>query len=258
MCLVLFSYKSHPDYPLILASNRDEFFERPAAPATFWKGAPDLLAGRDLKSCGTWLGITKTGKIATVTNFRDPRAVRDDATSRGELVINFLRSQDDPTEYIRKVNQKADEYNGFNFIFGYMSDLYYFSNRGGIFQKISPGLYGLSNHLLDTPWPKVELGKTRLGNLISGNHNFSPDAIFGILADTSHPDDGLLPDTGVGLEWERILSPVFVESPFYGTQFSTVVLVDKNHNVTFIERVFNSKPDQYEERKFEFRIKGLS
>ena len=147
MCLVLFSYKSHPDYPLILASNRDEFYERPAAPATFWKDAPDLLAGRDLKSCGTWLGITKTGKIAIVTNFRDPYAVKDDATSRGELVINSLRSRDDPTEYIRKVNQKADEYNGFNLLFGYMSDLYYFSNRGGTLQKISPGLYGLINHL---------------------------------------------------------------------------------------------------------------
>jgi len=256
MCLILFSYKSHPEYPLILASNRDEFYERPSSPAAFWEEAPDMLAGRDLKECGTWLGMTKSGKIATITNFREPHAVKDDAPSRGELLINYLRNQDEPTAYIRKISKNIHRYNGFNLIFGYFSDLYYFSNRVAGVQKISPGLHGLSNHLLDTPWPKVKLGREKLNNLISGNNNFSIEDVFDILADTSHPDDTLLPDTGVGIERERLLSPMFVRSSDYGTRSSTVILVDKNYHVTFVEKIFNGTPDQYEKKRFEFTIEN--
>jgi len=258
MCLILFSYQLHSEYPLILASNRDEFYDRPTAPAAFWEDAPGILAGRDLKECGTWLGTTKSGRIATLTNYRDPFSIKDDAPSREELVSHFLLSQEEPKEYVQGMQQRAEEYNGFNLIFGYVSNLYYFSNRGGTVQQLVPGLYGLSNRLLDTPWTKVEWGKKKLAALVLENKSFSPGDIFHILADRSRPEDALLPDTGVGLKWERILSSIFVESPVYGTQFSTVILVDKNHNVTFTERVFNFKPDQYEERKFEFRIKGLS
>jgi uncharacterized protein with NRDE domain len=256
MCLILFSYKSHPEYPLIIASNRDESYERPASPAAFWKETPDMLAGRDLKECGTWLGMTKSGRIATITNFREPHAVKDDAPSRGELLINYLRSRDNPTHYIQKISKKAHMYNGFNLVFGYLSDLYYFSNRGADVQKVSPGLHGLSNHLLDTPWPKVKLGMGKLDDLISGNNNFTLEAVFNILADISRPDDTFLPDTGVGIERERMLSPIFVRSPDYGTRSSTVILVDKNYHVTFVEKIFNGTPDQYEEKKFEFTIES--
>ncbi|MBT8490747.1 MAG: NRDE family protein, partial [Deltaproteobacteria bacterium] len=198
MCLILFSYQLHSEYPLILASNRDEFYDRPTAPAAFWEDAPEILAGRDLKECGTWLGITKSGRIATLTNYRDPFSIKDDAPSRGELVSNFHLSHEGPTEYVQRLQQRADEYNGFNLIFGYVSDLYYFSNRGGMAQQLVPGLYGLSNHLLDTPWTKVEWGKKRLADLVSENKSFSPGDIFHILADRSRPEDILLPDTGVG------------------------------------------------------------
>ena len=254
MCLILFSYQLHSEYPLILASNRDEFYDRPTAPAAFWEDEPEILAGRDLKECGTWLGMTESGRIAMLTNYRDPLSIKDDAPSRGELVSNFLLSHEEPTAYVQRVQQRAEEYNGFNLIFGYVSDLYYFSNREGIVQQLVPGLYGLSNHLLDTPWTKVEWGKKRLADLVSENKSFSPGDIFNILADRSRPEDVLLPDTGVGLTWERILAPMFVQSPIYGTRYSTVVLVDRHHNVTFIERVFHSGPDRFNERKFEFTI----
>lgn len=256
MCTILFSYKTNTAYPLILASNRDEFYDRPTAPAGFWEDEPQLLAGRDLKECGTWLGITKSGKIATLTNFRDPRSVRDDAPTRGKLINDFLLNNDAPEEYLQRVKEKAHVYNGFNLIFGYIFDLYYFSNKGGLFQKLSPGLYGLSNALLDTPWPKVERGKTMLGRLVTGKDSVDPEDIFSILADTFLPADDLLPHTGVGLKWERILAPLFVQSPVYGTRFSTVVLVDRNYWVTFIERSFQAGPEKYETRKFEFKLEG--
>jgi len=258
MCIILFSYKEHHDFPLILASNRDEFFERPADPASFWEEAPELLAGRDLKECGTWLGVTTTGRIATITNYRAPFTIKDDAPSRGLLVSDYLRSKQGPREYMQTIRGNADRYNGFNFLFGAVGDLYYFSNRENILQEITPGLYGLSNHLLDTPWPKVELGRERLRLLISGSGEITPEAIFNILADTTRPPDDRLPDTGVGIEWERILSPIFVESPVYGTRYSTVIMMDNSHTVTFVERAFHSRPDKYESRRFSFTVESAS
>lgn len=255
MCTVLFSFKAHPEYPLVLASNRDEFYDRPTTPADFWDECPDLIAGRDLKECGTWLGITKTGRIATLTNFRAPASMRDDAPTRGKLVSNFLLSGKDPNTYFDDMRFKAHEYNGFNLLFGYVSELYYFSNKDhGSCQKVKPGLYGLSNHLLDTPWPKVERGKKLLSDAISRGKPVTSESIFNVLADTYQPDDGLLPDTGVGLKWERILAPIFVQSPVYGTQFSTVIMVDKKNRVSFTERAFHSRSDQYTERTFEFTL----
>ncbi|HEU20415.1 MAG TPA: NRDE family protein [Deltaproteobacteria bacterium] len=255
MCTVLFSFKSHPEYPLILASNRDEFHDRPTMPAAFWDERFDLLAGRDLKACGTWLGITKTGRFATLTNFRAPASMRDDAPTRGKLVSNFLLSEKSPETYFHDMRFNAHEYNGFNLLFGYVSELYYFSNKDhGFCRKVAPGLYGLSNHLFDTPWPKVERGKKLLSDVMSGGKSITAEMIFGVLADTYQPDDSLLPDTGVGPKWERILAPIFVQSPAYGTQFSTVIMVDTKNRVSFTERAFQSRPDQYTERTFEFSI----
>jgi uncharacterized protein with NRDE domain len=255
MCTVLFSFKNHPDYPLILASNRDEFYDRPTAPAAFWDEAPDLLAGRDLKACGTWLGITKTGRFAVLTNFRAPASMRDDAPTRGKLVSNYLTKGRGPKTYFDDMRFNAHEYNGFNLIFGYVSKLYYFSNIDhGFCRNIAPGLYGLSNHLLDTPWPKVERGKQLLGNAITRGEQVTPEHLFDVLADTYQPDDSLLPDTGVGMKWERILAPIFVQNPVYGTRFSTVVMVDNENRVSFTERAFQSGPRHYTEQRFEFTL----
>lgn len=254
MCLILFSYKSHPIYPLILAANRDEFYERPTAQASFRKEPPDMLAGRDLKKGGTWLGMTKTGRIAAITNFRDLQNLKDGAPSRGGLVSEFLRGNEDPVEYIQNIRQISNSYNGFNLILGNRSGLFYFSNEGDLFREISPGIHGLSNHLLGTPWPKVERGRGLLDSLISKTGNPPPDEIFHILADTSKPDDRHLPDTGIGLEWERLLSSIFIESEIYGTRSSTIILVDRENNVTFIERSFTAGPGEYKTVEFRFRI----
>ncbi len=255
MCLILFSYKSHPVYPLILAANRDEFYERPTAQASFREENPDMLAGRDLKDGGTWLGITKTGRMAAITNFRDIRNLKNDAPSRGNLVSGFLRGNEDPVEYIQRIRRVSDRYNGFNLILGDRSGLFYFSNAGDVFHEISPGVHGLSNHLLDTPWPKVEQGKKLLDSLISKTGGPPPDEIFHILADTSRPDDRHLPDTGIGLEWERLLSSIFIQSEIYGTRSSSVIFVDRENGVTFIERTFISGPGEHKTAEFGFRMK---
>jgi uncharacterized protein with NRDE domain len=253
MCLILLSFKTHSRYPLVLAANRDEFYERPSAPVTFWDDAPDVLAGRDMKDGGTWLGITKRGRIAAVTNYRDPISFKDDAPSRGWLVRDFLHGQEDPAVYLERVAARADQYNGFSMILGEVSQLYYFSNRGRIFE-LSPGLYGLSNHLLDTPWPKVERGKTTLASLIDRKEKPYREGIFNILSDQSRSDDDRLPDTGVGLEWERILSAIFIKSPVFGTRSSTVLMINRKDHVVFTERVFNAHPDPWMTATFEFRI----
>ncbi|MBN2398297.1 MAG: NRDE family protein [Deltaproteobacteria bacterium] len=253
MCLILFSYRHHPAYPLVLAANRDEFYERPTAPASFWDDHPHILAGRDLKDGGTWLGITRSGRMAAITNYRDPRTLRDNAPSRGGLVSGFLRGDVSPGEYIDAIHPHADRYNGFNLLLGDGTGLFHFSNKTGALSEISPGTHGLSNHLLDTPWPKVERGKSHLDGVLSGRDP-SPGEIFDILGDTTHPDDRDLPDTGVGLEWERVLSSVFIRSDIYGTRSSTVILVDQEGTVRFIERSFTSGLAPFETAQFELRI----
>lgn len=253
MCLILLSYRMHDRYPFILAANRDEFYERPSAPVSLWDDAPGVIAGKDLKSGGTWLGISKKGRLAAVTNYRDPASFRGDAPSRGWLVRDFLCSRDEPLSYVEGIAAKKDRYNGFSLILGDLSHLFYFSNRGNM-RELSPGLYALSNRLLDTPWPKTERGKKALKSLLSKTRNPLPEDIFGILSDRSKPDDIELPDTGIGLEWERILSPIFITSPKYGTRSSSVIMIDKRNRVMFIERAFDAYPDPWMETKFEFRI----
>lgn len=257
MCLILFAYRSHPLYPLIFAANRDEFYERPSAPAEFWDESPDLLAGRDLQGGGTWLGITKSGRIAAVTNFRDPLSHKGNAPSRGLLVSDFLRGDEGPKEFIGRIRPAAERYNGFNIIAGDLFRLCCFSNRDDIIREIEPGIHGLSNHLLDTPWPKIERGKEMLSTLLSENKNPSAGAIFDILADTARPDDNSLPETGVGLELERVLSPLFITSPGYGTRSSTVIFIDRNNMVRFTERTFNPGTAGHETQTFELNSERI-
>jgi uncharacterized protein with NRDE domain len=255
MCLILLSYKKHVRYPLVFASNRDEFYERPSAPVAFWDDAPDVLAGRDMKDGGTWMGITRKGRIAALTNYRDPMSVRNDAPSRGWLVRDFLCGEQDPESYLEGVAAKADQYNAFSLIVGDLSRLLYFSNRGpGHSIELPPGLYGLSNHLLNTPWTKVEWGKTALSSLLDREEKPDTEDIFKILMDQSRPDDSQLPDTGAGLEWERIVSPIFITSPVYGTRSSLILMIDRRGHAQLIERNYNSHPEPWMTTKYEFRI----
>jgi uncharacterized protein with NRDE domain len=253
MCLILLGWKIREDYPLILAANRDEFYERPTAPATFWEEAPDILGGRDLKAGGTWLGITRQGRLAALTNYRDPAAHNTGAPSRGELVSDYLRGRRDSEAYLNALVPRADLYNGFSLVLGDLSSLYFFSNRDGQF-PLAPGIHGMSNRLLDTPWPKVARGKRALATLLEKGGDPSPEALLDLLADRSRPPDDQLPDTGVGLEWERVLAPLFIESPLYGTRSSTVLIVERTGRVTFVERVFGGGDDPWMTARFEFRV----
>lgn len=242
MCLLLFAWKMRDDYPLIFAANRDEFYERPSASAHFWDDNPDILAGRDLKEGGAWLGMTKTGRIAALTNYRDPKSFRAGAPSRGELVSGYLKGTDDAKSYLTALERNAYRYNGFNLVVGDRFDLYYFSNRAAV-KKLNAGIYGLSNSLLDVSWPKVQRGKEKFTPIISAKGKPSTERLFRLLDDRVVFSDDLLPDTGVGPEYERMLSPLFIQSAdyAYGTRFSTVIIVDQKGKTTFSERVFDAR-----------------
>jgi len=256
MCLLLLAIKSHPVYKLIIAANRDEYYDRPSVPASFWDDRPDLLAGRDLRAGGTWFGITKKGRIAAVTNYRDPASLKSHAPSRGALVSDFLEGEEGPEAYLARINLKAGDYNGFNLIVGNKDQIYWYSNRGNGTRYFLPGIYGVSNHLLDTSWPKVSRGKAVLEEILSDQTVPSPAAFFEMLLDRSIPCDDSLPDTGVGLEWERILSSIFIASPNYGTRSSTLLLIDQNDHVTFMERAHTSDPDHNKDVVFKFLIEN--
>lgn len=242
----------HPQYRLVLAANRDEFYERPSLPAGFWEEDDNILAGRDLQAGGTWLGITKTGRFAAITNYREPDAFKPNAPSRGKLISGFLQESSTPCDYLREVAVRSSSYNGFNILAGDAETLCYFSNRDGGVKELAPGMYGLSNHLLDTPWPKVDLGKKLLGSVLDGE--IVPEKVFRVLRDRTQPGDSELPRTGLTLEWERVLSSIFITSQIYGTRSSTLITIDYQGNVNFMEHVFNNHPEPQHVKKFNFRI----
>jgi uncharacterized protein with NRDE domain len=236
MCLLFFSYRATPGYRLVVAANRDEFLARPTAPLNFVDTEKTLLAGRDLQGGGTWLGITAGLKFAAITNFRDPAANRADAPSRGEILMDYLHGHTAAGPYLQALAARASRYNGFNLILGDAADLFYFSNIKGVARKLSPGFYGLSNHLLDTAWPKVVRGKELLRPHMVETSEIDPLRLLELLRDNSSPPDDMLPDTGVGLEWERLLGPIFINSPTYGTRSSAVITVTDGGAVSFTEK----------------------
>jgi uncharacterized protein with NRDE domain len=251
MCLILLAYNVHPSYRLILAANRDEFYERPSAPADFWKNQQNVLAGRDLKAGGTWLGITKEGKFAAITNYRDPSAFKSNAPSRGRLVSRYLIGKQNAVKYLENISSQAGKYNSFNLLIGDDNDLCVFSSRGET-KKLKTGIYGLSNHLLNSPWPKVSRGKRLLKTALDKRGSDLEEALFALLADRRVASDSKLPSTGVGLEWERILSPMFITSPVYGTRSSTILFIGKNRRVRFVEKVFDGQKEPWIESSFSF------
>ena len=238
MCLILAALDSHPDYALIVAANRDEFYDRPTAPAAFWADHPSVLAGRDLEAGGTWLGIDRRGRFAAVTNYRQGEREATAPRSRGLLVSEYLAGDQDAPGHVARVKRDAARYNGFNLLAGNARGLVYFSNREGTARTLGPGIYGLSNHLLDTDWPKVTASKTALGALLRGDGASLMQGLFALLADPRQAADEHLPETGIGLEWERLLSAAFIATKDYGTRSSSVVLVGRDGNVVFVERSF--------------------
>jgi uncharacterized protein with NRDE domain len=242
MCLILVAVDAHPKYGLVIAANRDEFYDRPTEPAAFWPGAPGLLAGRDLREGGTWIGITRTGRISAVTNYRDPVSMKPGSPSRGKLVADFLLGRENAVQYLERLAPDADRYSGFNLLAGQREEIYWYSNHGKEIAKLVPGIHGLSNHLLDTPWPKVKKGTDALGMVLAAEVP-SVEELFRLLADRAAASDSSLPDTGIGLESERMLSPLFIASPGYGTRSSTIIMMDRNGSIAFTERSFGPGGD---------------
>lgn len=258
MCLILFAYDCHPRYYLAVAANRDEFYDRPALPARFWPEFPALLAGKDLRAGGTWMGITTAGRFAALTNYRE-RGTNPLKYSRGQLVKEYLCGLETPLSYLNTLKDGGAEFNGFSLLLGDQQGLYYYSNREKVMRRVEKGCHGLSNNLLDVPWPKVSKGVKALAACLSGEDSAREDSVkerlFEILADKERPGDDKLPQTGVSLEWERILSPIFIVSPRYGTRCSTVLLQDRNGHVRFWERNFlPGNTEQFSEVFYEFDI----
>lgn len=253
MCLILLAWHAHPRFPLVLAANRDEFYDRPSAAAAFWREAPALLGGRDLESMGTWLGVTRSGRLAAVTNVREGSATpAQGAPSRGKLTTDFLCSATAPAAYAAAAFAEGAAYRGFNLLVADRRELWWTSNRASHARRLEAGVYGLSNELLDTPWPKVVTGKQRLAQVLETG--VGVDGLLDLLADTERPGDAELPDTGVGLERERALAAARVVSPHYGTRCSSVLIVDAEGRTQFAERSFEPHGAAGETRYYEFAL----
>ncbi|MFO7304452.1 MAG: NRDE family protein [Gammaproteobacteria bacterium] len=252
MCLLVLAWKVHPRYRLVLAGNRDEFHDRPSAPLGWWQDDPRILAGRDLKAGGTWLGVARSGRFGVVTNYRDLQAPVEGAPSRGLLVPRFLTGATSPKEFLDDLRGAAPRYSGFNLLVGGARALYYFSNRGSNApQALAPGIYGLSNHALDTPWPKVVRTRARFQAALR-DPEVSAETLFEILADREPASDSELPSTGLPLDWERVVSAPFILHERYGTRCSTVVLVERTGRTVVQERRFDPAGVQTGSSRFEF------
>jgi uncharacterized protein with NRDE domain len=238
MCLVLVVWRVHPQYPCLVAANRDEFHARPTARAEWWPDHPQILAGRDLEAGGTWLGVTRTGRFAALTNYRDPEQRRAAAPSRGALVTSMLESGVSVAEGLTYLRSVGADYNGFNLIFSDGERLGIYESVRGTGRELGPGIYGLSNHLLDTPWPKVQNAKTRLEAALLGLTDTAP--LLAILRDDRPASDAQLPRTGASLEWERLLSSAFVRAPDYGTRCSTIIRIERQGRAYFEEWSWDS------------------
>ncbi|MDP2303256.1 MAG: NRDE family protein [Ignavibacteria bacterium] len=254
MCLILIAHNVHPDYKLIVAANRDEFYNRPTQPAQYWEKFPTLLAGKDLSAGGTWLGITKHGKFCAITNFRDLRNLKQEAPSRGDLVLSYLTSEINAFAFINKLQTTGYNYNGFNLLFGNVDSLTYYSNQNNESAVLTPGIYGLSNHFLDTPWFKNTRSKQMFESIISKSI-ISENDLITLLQDRIEAPEEQLPDTGIGKEWEKVLSPIFIHSETYGTRCSTIITVSQQNEVKFIEVSYNNFGEESEHKSYEFIIK---
>lgn len=234
MCLIGIIYNKHTDYKLVIAANRDEFYDRQTAHADFWKEYPYLLAGKDLEQGGTWLGITKKGKFAALTNFRNPNNTLAGAPSRGLLVKNFLINDYSPTEYLEYLEKAGDEYNGFSILLYDLNEFCYFSNKDEKSIEFESGIFSLSNGSINDKWPKMKEIEKNL-NVLTDERNIS-NKLFKILMNDKPFPENQLPNTNIALEWEKVLSSIFVKSQNYGTRCSTVITIDYQNNIHFFEK----------------------
>ena len=254
MCLLIFAHRVDSQLPLIVAANRDEFHARPTAASHFWSDHPQLLAGRDLELGGTWMGVTRGrsspggavggGRFAAVTNYRDPARTAPAPRSRGDLPLDFLTGTERPADYLQKLQRAADDFAGFNLLVGDCDELWYFANSTQAAerqpQRLEPGIYGLSNARLDTPWPKVELGKQRLVELLATGA-LDHDGLASVVADPSLAEAGTLQQLGRDGEMDRLLSAQFIVTGSYGTRSTTTLWLDQQGSGSWRESSFDAR-----------------
>ncbi|VXA93158.1 conserved hypothetical protein [Pseudomonas sp. 8AS] len=250
MCLIVFAWRPGHAQPLLLAANRDEFYHRPSLPLGQWADAPGLYAGRDLQAGGTWLGVTADGRFAALTNIRDPNQAKG-PRSRGELPVEFLRGALDAESYLAEVVERREQYSGFNLLLGNRHELLFLNSQDGRIRRLQPGLYGLSNAELDTPWPKVLRATAHLAGCLGDPQ---PQPLLDLLRDCSQPPRVLLPDTGIGVDWELLLSSIFIVGPGYGTCASSALLLHGDGRLQLVERRFDSQGNV--EGEIDLRLSG--
>ncbi|MBN8441800.1 MAG: NRDE family protein [Thauera sp.] len=252
MCLIALAWRTHPDFPLVVVANRDEYLDRPAVPAHWWQDANDLLAGRDLEAGGTWMGVTRSGRFAALTNYRDPSRRHTAAPSRGKLVRDALESRRDTASTLHDIAADSTRYAGFNLLVSDGDALGIHESTTGAVRLLEPGIYGLSNHLLDTPWPKLARARSRLAELLPALPD--EDGVLALLRDDTLVADHELPQTGVSLEWERQLSPAFIRAPGYGTRCSSLILARADGRIRFHEWTWDADGELRSEVSHHFRL----
>lgn len=255
MCLLIFAHKMSSRYPLAIAANRDEFHARPTAASHFWPQQPELLAGQDLEQGGTWMGITRSGRFAAITNFRDPSRTAPAPRSRGELPLHYLVGAQDPENFLQSVAAQAQQYAGFNLLVGDRNTLWYFTNSLPPAERtplcLQPGIYGLSNAQLDTPWPKVDLGRNKLQSLLE-TRQLSHEALSDIVGDRQLAEPGALHPHGLASDMDQLLSAQFIVTSRYGTRSSTTLWTDNQNQAHWREQSFNELGEisQVQEKEF--------
>lgn len=250
MCLIVFAWRPGHALPLLVAANRDEFYARPAAALAPWDDVPGLVAGRDLQAGGTWLGLGANGRFAALTNVRDPGSPAGSA-SRGELVTGYLSGTDMPSSFIDTLAPRLGEFSGFNLLLGAPGELWHFNPHEQAARQLGEGVYGLSNSSLDTPWPKLRRARQALAERLQAPYD--EEALLALLADRNRPEDHELPQTGIGLDGERLLSSVFIESAAYGTRASTLVCLHRDGRRLIRERRFGPHGEPQGETRLELR-----
>jgi uncharacterized protein with NRDE domain len=253
MCLILFAYDTHPSYKLVLTANRDEFYARPTQQAHFWPEQPHILAGKDLQAGGTWIGVSKAGKLAALTNYRDPANINPDAPSRGALTIDFLNSALSAKDYLHQIDKNGLEYNGFNLLLLDETGLWCYNNLQRAITQVPSGVHGLSNATLNTSWPKTDSAKQQLAQL-TANETIEKTALVAMMENKSTAPDEMLPKTGVPYQWEKLLSARFIESESYGSRITTVITITHANEISFLEKSHSIAGSEEKVIEFSFSI----
>lgn len=254
MCILFIGVNQHKHFPLIIAANRDEYHARPTQGSQFLTQHPSVLAGKDIKAGGSWMGVSKSGRLAALTNIRAPQREKAEAVSRGELVMDYLCENEDEQQYLTRLKQSANNYNGYNLLFGTLNNLQVYNNYEDSVYALEEGVYGLSNANLNAPWPKLDLGRSELAKYCQQSNELNIEHLFSLLKNDKKATDDVLPETGAPIEWERKLSSIFIASPEYGTRSSTVLLLDRFNQVFWQERSFDSQAELVNQQTYLFSL----